>query len=482
MGGDERLARQREGDRLDARARIEALLDPTSFQEIGAHVGGIGRGMTPIAPADGLVAGHGLIGGRPVLVGSEDFTVMGGSIGFGTRAKRLRLAELAARERVPLIMLLEGAGERAQNAYERAPHAPTDLQALVRLSGVVPTVAVVMGPSAGHSALTAALMDFTIIVEGAALFAAGPPLVAAATGEEVTKEDLGGAGVHSTRSGVAHNVAADDRSALDLVRCYLSFLPSNAWMTTPAAPPVDTARVEELLDAIPADPRRPYDAHRVLELIADPGSVLVVQPGFGRSIITAFARLGGEAVAVVANNPAVEAGAIDTDAADKAAHFLDVSGAFHLPVVFLADNPGVLVGSVAEHSGILRHSARMYAAQARLAGPKFHVTVRKAYGFGSALMAMNPFDGQTTTLAFPGARLGAMPAESGAESAAIEADVQAIMEQAELGGAYSSADHLSYDDVIDPRDLRAALGAAMRLTVPRRGVAPGPVAHTGIHP
>ncbi len=482
MGGPERLARQREGDRLDARARVDALLDPASFEEIGAHVGGLGRGMTPIAPADGLVAGHGLIDGRPVLVGSEDFTVMGGSIGLGTHAKRLRLAELAGRERVPLIMLLEGAGERAQNAYERYPHAPNDLQALVRLSGVAPTVAVVMGPSAGHGALTAPLMDFTVMVEGAALFTAGPPLVAAATGEEVTKEELGGAAIHGTVSGVVHNVAPNDRSALELVRRYLSYLPSNAWSRPPRFAAVSCDRVEEILDVIPADPRRPYDAHRVVELLADEGSVLEVQPGFGRSIITAFTRLGGESVAVVANNPAVKAGAIDADAADKAAHFLDVCAAFDLPVVFLADNPGVLAGTVAERSGILRHAARMYAAQARLTGPKLHVTIRKAYGFGSSLMAMNPFDGQTTTLAFPGARLGAMPAESGAEAAGIEADVRAVMEHAELGGAYSSADHLSYDDIIDPRDLRRALGAALRLSETRRASVTGPTVHLGIRP
>src|SRR6478735_4508095 len=234
MGGPERLARQHEGGRLDARARVAGLLDPDSFREIGVQAGSVGRGMTPVAPADGLVAGHGEIDGRTVLVGAEDFTVMGGSIGIGTHAKRHRLAQLALQEQVPLVMLLEGAGERAQNAFERYPHAPNDLQALVRLRGVVPTVAVVMGASAGHGALTAPLMDFVVMVEGAALFSAGPPLVAAATGEEVTKEQLGGAAVHTTISGVAHNAVADDAAALALAREYLGFFPSNASGAAPA--------------------------------------------------------------------------------------------------------------------------------------------------------------------------------------------------------------------------------------------------------
>ncbi len=469
MGGPERLAHQHERGRLDARARVAAFLDPGSFRELGVQAGSVGRGMTPVAPADGLIAGHGTVEGRPVLVGAEDFTVMGGSIGIGTHAKRHRLAQLAEQERVPLVMLLEGAGERTQNAFERYPHAPNDLQALVRLRGVVPTVAVVMGASAGHGALTAPLMDFVVMVEGAALFSAGPPLVAAATGEEVSKEELGGAAIHTTVSGVAHNAVADDGAALDLARRYLGFFPTAAGSPAPIRAADDgPRRLDEILDVVPADPRRPYDVRRVVELLADDGDVLEIQPAFGRAMVTALVRLGGIPVAVVANNPSVKAGAIDRDGAEKAARFLGTVGPFGLPVVFLADNPGVLAGTVAEQSGILRFAAAMYVAQAAVLGPKLHVTLRKAYGFGSSLMAMNPFDGQTTTLAFPGARLGAMPAESGADAAGIEPDVKALLQHAELGGAYAAADRLSYDDVIDPRALRDELLAALALSRGRR--------------
>ncbi|MGH8982885.1 MAG: acyl-CoA carboxylase subunit beta [Acidimicrobiia bacterium] len=484
MGGGERLERHRTGGRLDARARVDELLDPGTFVELGTLVGSVQRGATPPAPADGLVAGHGLIEGRPVLVGAEDFTVMGGSIGLGNSSKRQRLAQLAAQERVPLVVLLEGAGERAQNAFERRGRGPNDLQALAALSGLVPTIAVVMGASAGHGALTAPLTDFVVMVEGAAIFSAGPPLVKAATGEDVDKETLGGTAVHTVLSGVAHNTAPDDRAALALCRRYLSYFPSNAWEWPPHDPDGDTdARaLDAILDLVPPDPRRPYDVLPVIDALCDAGTVLEIQPVFGRAVVTALTRLGGETVAVVANQPAVKAGAIDADAADKAARFLEVADAFHLPAVFLADNPGVLAGTAAERSGILRHAARMFAAQARLRSPKLHVTLRKAYGFGSSLMAMNPFDRQTTTLAFPGARLGAMPAESGADAARLEADTRELLAHAELGGAYSAADTMSYDDVIDPRELRNALLDALRLTSVRETAPAEPRRPHGILP
>lgn len=488
MGGPERLARQRAGGRLDARARVEALLDPGTFVELGALVGSVTRGVTPPAPADALVGGHGLLGGRPVVVASEDFTVMGGSIGLGTHSKRYRLVQLALQERAPLVMLLDGAGDRPQNAFERRGREPNDLQALVAASGRVPLVAAVMGPSAGHGALSAPLMDFVVMVEGACLFAAGPPLVEAATGERVGKDELGGTAVHTMVSGVAHDAVPDDRAALARVRRYLSYFPSHAWEHPPAGPDDVGVEVtgrrdlEALVDIVPADPRRGYDVREVIELLADAGSVTEVQAAYGQGMVTVLARLGGEPVAVVANQPAVRAGAVDAEAAGKAAHFLEVAGSFHLPVVFLADNPGVLAGSAAERQGVLRAAARLFAAQARIRGPKLHVTLRKAYGFGSSLMAMNPFDGQTVTLALPGARLGAMPAESGADAARLDAGEADLLRHAELGGAYGSANTLAYDDVVQPRELRNALLDALRLASGRRSLPVEPVAWGGIRP
>lgn len=482
MGGAQKLAKQAAAGRLDARQRIALLCDAGSFREIGALVGAQPRNGLPPA-ADALVGGSAAIDGRPVVMGSEDFTVQGGSIGIGTYAKRVRLAELALQERVPLIMLLEGAGERMTNALERYPHAPNDLQILAQLSGTVPTVAVVLGASAGHGVLTALLMDFIVMVKGAAMFSAGPPLVEAAIGEKVSKEELGGAWLHVTESGVAHHLAESEPEALALVRQYLSYFPLNAWQRPPVISPAEgERRLDDILDVIPCNPSRAYDMRRVLAMVADAGSLCEIQPSYGGSLLTALARLGGQPVCIVANQPAVAAGAVTRQAADKAAHFLDLADAFHFPVVFLADTPGIMVGTQAEREGTLRSAARMYAAQARLRTPKLHVTLRKAFGFGSSLMGMNPFDRQTVSLAFPGATLGGMPVAGGAQAARAPAATQAQLAAAESAGVWTAADNLAYDDVIDPRDLRNALLAALRLSAGRLTEPPLPAQHTGVRP
>jgi acetyl-CoA carboxylase carboxyltransferase component len=484
MGGAERVARQHAAAKLDARARVDRLCDAGSFVELGPLVGGEAG-----IPADGFVAGMGRVEGRCVLVGCEDFTVLGGSIGIRAHAKRHRLADLAMQERVPLVMMLDGAGERAQNAFERYPRSPNDLQALTLLSGLVPTVAMILGPAAGHSAVVAPLVDFVVMTEQAAAFAAGPPLVQSATGEVATKEELGGPLVHGAISGLAHNVVADDEQALALVRRYLGYFPSNAWSHPPR---VDAAherfsdlgerRLDGILEAIPADHRRAYDMLRVVELLADGGELLEVQPAYGKSVLTVLARVGGEPLAIVASQPCVKAGSIDAEAADKAARFLEIADAFHLPILFLADTPGVLVGKVAEREGVLRRAMRMFAAQARIRGVKIHVTVRKVYGVASCLMGMNPFDRQTTSLSFPTGRLGAMPASGAGDAARADEELKDQLAAAELGGVYRSADSMSYDDVIDPRELRNRVLQALRLGRARAAAVLEPARHTGIRP
>jgi acetyl-CoA carboxylase carboxyltransferase component len=480
MGGPGKLARYGADGRLNARARVRELLDADSFTELGTLAGGAD------APADAFVAGSGRIAGRPVFVGAEDFTVQGGSIGASAAAKRARLARLAGQERAPLVMILEGAGHRATNSLQGHTASPNDLQALAELAGRVPTVAVVVGPSAGHGALTAPLSDFVVMVEGVgALFTAGPPLVAAATGERVDKLALGGSDVHCVVSGVAHNAVPDDRAALALVRRYLGYLPSNAWQQAPYVGAeqgnADTAprTTDALLDLIPPDARRPYDMRSVLAEVFDAKTVLEIQPRHGGSLLTAFARLGGHAIGVVANQPAVRAGTIDADAAEKAVRFLGVCDAFHLPVVFLADNPGVLAGTASEQAGILRASARMFAAQHRMRVPKLHVTLRKAFGFGSSVMAMNPFDGQTVSYAFPGVTLGGIPAAAGAATAKQDDETRARLVANEASGPWRSANALSYDDVIDPGELRNALLAGLDRARARSAGPVGPVAHVG---
>jgi acetyl-CoA carboxylase carboxyltransferase component len=477
MGGAERVGRHHERGKLDARQRIVALFDAGTFAELGAFTGAADT------PADALVAGLGRIDGRPVLAGVEDFTVLGGSIGTGAADKRYRLAQLARQERVPLVFMLEGAGHRLTN--KPSGRKPNDLQALAELSGLVPMVCLVLGPSAGHGALTAPLSDFVVMTPDSQLFSAGPPLVKDAIGEDVTKEELGGPQVHVETSGVAHNLAADDTDAIATARRYLSYFPPNAWTAPPredAAPDTGPRRLDDLLDVIPPNPRQPYSMRTVVERFVDAGSCFEVQPHYGTAIVTALARLGGRSVAIVANDPSVRAGTVDTAAAEKAAHFLDVAGAFHLPCVFLADNPGVMAGTQAERAGALRAVARMFASQHRLRGPKLHVTVRKAFGFGSSIMGMNPFDSQTISLTFPAITLGALPASSGAASAKLTDEEAAAIAAEQSGAAFRSASGMGYDDVIDPRDLRNALLHGLTLSENRAAGPFRPVRHVGISP
>jgi acetyl-CoA carboxylase carboxyltransferase component len=484
MGGAERVGRQHDKGKLTARERVERLFDTGTFVELGALVGTSPRPGVDTIPADGFVAGMGRVDGRPVLAGCEDFTVLGGSIGAAATDKRVRMCQLARQERIPLVFMLDGAGHRLTNRH--SGRKPNDLQTLAALSGLVPIVTLVLGPAAGHSALCGPLADLSVMTEHASMFTAGPPLVKAATGEDVTKEALGGPQIHVDLSGVAHNVVTDDDAALALCRRYLSYFPANAWSAPPAAATdaadAGTRRLDDLLTLIPADDRKPYSMRAVVDRLVDAGSGLEIQPRYGRSLVTTLARLGGRSVAIVANDPGVRAGAIDTDAAEKAAHFLDVADCFHLPVVFLADNPGVLAGTKAERDGALRAAARMFAAQHRLTVPKLHVTLRKAFGFGSSVMAMNPYDDQTILYAFPGVTLGAMPAESGGRSAKLDDATQAEVSASQTGGPWPQAHGMGYDDVIDPRDLRDALLRALLLLEERDHREYAPVARAGILP
>ncbi|MEH6549640.1 MAG: carboxyl transferase domain-containing protein [Pseudomonadales bacterium] len=476
MGRPEKLEKRSAAGLLNARERVELLVDPGSFNEIGTLVGMVEHQGLPAAPADALVGGTATIDGRPVVVGSEDATVQGGSIGIGTHAKRMRLASIAHRERVPLVMLLDGAGERVTNALQRHPYAPNDMQEMAALSHKVPTIAAVMGASAGHGAITGLLSDIVIMVQDGAIFSAGPPLVAEALGEIISKEDLGGASVHAF-SGVVHNIAAGEREALDMIRDYLSYLPTNAWQYPPAqenSQDCGPRKLNGILHSLPRDGKQAYDIREIIQQLVDRNEFRQFNPDFGPSIITGFARLGGQSIAIVANQPSVMAGSITRDAADKAAYFIDLANAYHLPVIFLADNPGIMSGSAAEKIGTLRSAAGMYRAQCKLSTPKLHVTLRKAYGFGSSLMGMNPFDKQTISYAFPGIALGGVPASSGGTAAKMRDEERAFMIQMEREGWSKAADSLAYDEVIDPRDLRSKLLAGLRLSTGRLTEAPKP--------
>ena len=475
MGGPQRVAAHRDAGGLDARERITRLLDPGSFQEFGTLVGG------EIA-ADAIVTGAGTIDGAPVLVGAEDFTTLAGSIAPGSNSKRYRLAELALRNRVPLVMLLEGAGYRPSGKH--SGRNPTDLLAQARCSGKVPMVTAVLGASAGHGALIAPVSDFAIMSRRGAIFTAGPPVVKASTGEDVSKADLGGPDV-ALPSGLIHNLADTDEAALDEIRRYLSYLPSSAW-SYPAALETDSSadarRTPELTAIVSRDNRRTYDMRAVLDVVFDSPDWFEVQPGFGQAIICALARLGGHPVAVVANQPQVLAGSIDADAADKAAHFITVADSFHLPIVFLADNPGMLPGSASERDAVLRSGARMFVAQTTATTVKLHLTLRKAYGFGSMVMSLLSFDGQAGTFAYPGATMGAMSAAALSDASHAGRDVAESLRELELQASYDWAERMGFDELIGPEETRDALLGALRRGLSARQVRAQPVARTAIVP
>ncbi len=455
MGGDEKLAKQKANNKLNARERISTLCDDGDFTEIG-RLSGIG--------VDAFVCGFGRIDGRIVAVGAEDFTVAGGSIGTSESSKRYRIAEMALQERIPLIMLLDGAGHRPLRPDDPlVGRIPGDLQMQARLSGRIPFATAVLGPSAGHGALSAPLSDFSVMTPASAIFSGGPPLVKASLGEEVTKEELGGPEI-ALGSGLIDNLSLDDKDALAQIRTWLSFFPSSAWEHPQKSSSEDGPRATpELLDIIPADSSQPYDMNDVIKIITDKATWFEVKSSFGRSILTGLARVDGNPLAIIANQPMYLGGAIDVDAADKASHFIQVVDSFHIPLLFLTDVPGVLAGSASEKDGILRHAGRMFSIQNSATVPKIQLTLRKAFGFGSSVMGMNPFDNQTLNLAFPGVSFGAMPARGGDSAISAGEEEARSMEEAISSSGYRAAASLSIDDIIEPADARSKICFGLEL-------------------
>jgi len=464
MGGKEKVARQHDKGRLTARERIASLADEGSFNEFGALAGGNHPGGEAPLAGDGLVGGTCRIDGRTAVVIAEDFTVKGGSIGHPNAAKRARLVRLAQEQQLPLLLMLDGAGERASNQAERYPMTPNDLQLVADLKGQVPVVTLVLGTSAGHGALTGMFADLIIMLDGATMFTAGPPLVQASLGLTATPEELGGALMHTTESGVAHNLGKTEQDCFAMARYFLSLLPQHAGQALPQGPDgAATAprKLERILDIIPPQTNQVYDMRQVLKELCDSQSLFELQPDYGRNIITALGRIGGSPCMIVANQPAVQAGAITRDAAEKATHFIDVANAFGLPLISLLDNPGVMPGPAAEKSGVLKAAGHMFAAQRRYRGKKIVATLRKAFGFGSSVMGMNPWDHQALSIALPSVNLGGVPAIGGAEAARASQEEAAHLQDMQ-SGAWVPADAMAFDKVVDPRDLRNEIITALR--------------------
>lgn len=472
MGGSERVARQHASGKLTVRERIDLLFDEGTFVESGllAHHQSSSPAMQgKFTPGDGVVTGVGEIDGRKVAVIAYDFTVMAGSMGMVTEIKATRMREVALRERIPLVWLVDSAGARIQEATGSMFARTGDLfREQVVMSGVVPQVAAMMGPGAAGTAYIPGLADFVPMVKGTSNMAlAGPHLVKAAVGEDVTAEDMGGSQVHCKVSGVADREVEDDPSCISAVRQYLSYFPSSNLERPPmteVADPIDR-RVEELHEIVPANPRQAYDVHKVITALADDGVFFPMKPDWARNVVTGLARFGGRPVGIVANQPKFLGGALDVNGADKAARFVWLCDAFHIPLLFLMDCPGFLVGSAVEKQGIIRHGAKMLFAVAEATVPKLTVVMRKGYGAGYYVMNGRAFE-PDLIVAWPTAEISVMGPE-GAVNIIFRKQIEALPEEERdearnnmVGtirdqiSPYIAAGWSFLDDLIDPADTR----------------------------
>jgi acetyl-CoA carboxylase carboxyltransferase component len=474
MGGEARLARQKERGKLDARARIDLLLDASSFQEIGLLATHLGKLDSP-TPADGVVCGTGLIDGRPICVASYDFTIQGGSIGPVGERKVARLRDLALRQRVPMVWLVDSAGARLSADPEEAAWITSfaDTGYLFReqvvMSGVVPLVAAMVGPGAAGTAYIPGLADFVPMVRGTSSMAIGGPyLVKSVVGEDVSEESLGGSKVHTEVSGVADLETASDAECLAAVREYLSYFPPRCGEKPPRRTSSDPAdrREETLLDIVPENPRQAYDVHKVIAAIVDGNRFFEIKPRWARNIVTGLGRIDGWSVGIVANNPMQAGGVLDVNAADKAARFVNLCDAFEIPLVFLQDVPGFMVGSKVEQQGIIRHGAKMLYAVASATVPKLTVVMRKAYGAGYYVMNGRAYE-PDLLVAWPGAEISVMGAEGMIAIAAHKHSDELKKQLAEAIRPHIDIQKtaaLGYvDDVIDPRQTRPLLAHYLRL-------------------
>lgn len=494
MGGEARLRRQREQGKLNVRERVALLMDGNSFQEYGqltSHVSAAAQQTHEVTPADGVVSGFGKIGGRFAAVVAEDFTVKGGSHGVVNARKKLHMVQMARRERVPVVWLLDGAGARGQELMNDGLPDVTHFLEIARLSGVAPQVSVVLGPCAGDAALVGAATEFIVMRAGTGMMAAGgPPVVKAATGQEVTKEELGGVEVHAKLSGIVDRVAETDEQAIAFARRFLSYLPTNAW----AYPPAIEAREPEPVDmdaVLPARPRAPFDVKKVIRGLVDAGSFFELKPDHARMLVTGLARIDGHPVGVIANQPMVFAGAITAAAARKARRFIDLCSAYHLPLVFLQDVPGVMTGPAAEKEGTLREGLAVVYALAWADVPKVTVVLRKAFGFGAC--AMGGWGGeQSLVVAWPTADFASLPVSGGVAAAFKEEIMSApdpVAKQREIEARFrdgtdpfNAAARFTVHDVIAPAETRERVRRALELARSRRTQQPAPTARFGVMP
>lgn len=461
---------------MTARERLEAFLDEGTFQEIDALVehrcNDFGMDKNVI-PGDGVVCGYGTIEGRTVYCYAQDFTVYGGSLGEMHGLKICKLLDMALKTGAPVVGMNDSGGARIQEGVASLGSYAEIFFRNVRASGIIPQISIIMGPCAGGAVYSPAITDFVVMVDQTAhMFITGPEVIKTVTNEEVSFEELGGANTHASRSGVTHFTAQSDEDALDLVRDLLGHLPSNNLERTPSRntgkPSVDEDTLRAL---VPSDPSKPYDVMTAIEGIVDYGAFLEVQADFAQNIVCGFARLNGNSVGIVANQPKVLAGCLDIDASVKAARFVRFCDAFNIPLVTLVDVPGFLPGASQEWGGIIRHGAKLLYAYAEATVPKLTVILRKAYGGAYDVMSSKHIRGDYN-IAWPTAQLAVMGADGAVQiihRRRIKNAANPEQERARLVEDYTEsfatpykAASLGYlDDVIDPTETRDRLIRAL---------------------
>ena len=487
-GGAERVERQHEKGKLTARERLERLLDADSFQEMDVFVTHrateFGLKKRRIL-GDGVVTGYGTIDERLMYVFAQDFTVMGGSLGEAHAAKICKVMEMATRNGAPLIGLDDSGGARIQEGVMALGGYADVFLRNTLASGVIPQISVIMGPCAGGAVYSPALTDFVFMVKGNShMFITGPDVIRAVTHEEVTFEELGGAMTHNSISGVAHFAADDEQDCLEKVRTLLSYIPSNNMEDPPSMPTQDPAlRMDPELDlVVPDNSNEPYDMKDVIRRIVDDGEFFEVHEHFARNILVGFARLHGQSVGIVANQPAVLAGALDINASTKGARFVRFCDCFNIPIITFEDVPGFLPGVDQEHGGIIRNGAKLIYAYCEATVPKITVITRKAYGGAYCVMNSKHVRGDVN-LAWPAAEIAVMGPKgavniifrreiAAAEDPATTRDRLAREYREKFANPYVAASLGYIDDVIEPRETRPRLINALEMLANKRDTNP----------
>lgn len=502
MGGPIAIERQHQAGRLTIRERIAKLVDESSFREVGT-LAGTGKydaqnRLQSVTPAP-YVAGLARIDGRPVALGGEDFTVRGGTTFGSTRRKGGQggfVEDLAHHYRIPLVNLIDGAGGSVTSIKRRGHSVFPGVHGFersVELLGEVPVVSAVLGTAAGGPAGRAILSHFSVMVKDTSqIFAAGPPVVKRSLGQTIDKNDLGGAKVAVDTAGTIHNAAKSEEDALEQIRRFLSYMPSNVWELPPVVEtddPVDRCD-EGLATIVPEKRTQAYNMKRLVQMVVDKDSTFEIRPSYGKSVITMLARLDGRPVGIIANNPMVYGGAMDVHSARKQIHFMELCDTFHIPLVFFVDVPGFMVGLKAEQEGTLREGMRAVCVAGKLKIPTLTLVIRKCYGMaGMATCNKNDVD---LKLAWPSAEWGSLPVEGGVAAAfrkeILAADDPVAKErelEAELkpyASPYRTAEAFAVEEIIDPRETRPVLCEFIALAEKRLQSEVGPKPRYGVQP